>query len=56
LSSRDRKNPISSIPYIKEFESSAISLLKDKNGKTDKLEEILEEYASRYAEGSSSRD
>jgi len=41
-------------PYILEFERQALSLLKDDSESREKLREVLEEYAARYAEQSTS--
>jgi len=37
------------IPYIKEIERLALSILRKKPDDKEKLKEILENYASRYA-------
>jgi len=39
----------SRVPYIKELERVALSLLRKNPNNKEKLKEILEDYASRYA-------
>ncbi len=37
------------IPYIKEIERLALKILRENPDDKEKLKEILEDYASRYA-------
>ena len=37
------------IPYVKELERIVLNLLREKPDDKEKLKEILENYASRYA-------
>jgi len=43
------------VPYIKELERVALNLLKRNLNDKEKLKEILEEYAARYAKEHSLR-
>jgi len=45
---RDRDSS-HAIPYIKELERIALNLLRKNPNNKEKLKEILEDYASRYA-------
>jgi len=42
-------NTRNSVPYIKELERVAVNLLRKNLNSKEKLKEILEDYASRYA-------
>jgi len=37
------------VPYVKELERVALNLLRKNPNNKEKLKEILDEYASRYA-------
>ncbi len=41
-------------PFILEFERQALGILKDDGESKEKLKEVLEEYAARYAGQSTS--
>jgi len=45
------RNEVSShqIPYIKELEHIALNILRENPESKEKIKEILEKYASRYA-------
>jgi hypothetical protein len=49
MSNVENEDPLHRIPYIREIERVAISLLKKSPNNKEKLKEILEDYASRYA-------
>jgi hypothetical protein len=49
MSNVENEDPLRRIPYIKEIERIAISLLKKNPNDKEKLKEMLEDYASRYA-------
>jgi hypothetical protein len=38
------------VPYISEFERLVLSILKDDLDNKEQIRELLEEYATRYAE------
>jgi len=49
MSNVEDGDPLRRIPYIKEIERAALSLLKEDPNNRERLKEILEDYASRYA-------
>ncbi|MCD6325379.1 hypothetical protein J7L97_03730 [Candidatus Bathyarchaeota archaeon] len=49
MSNTGNKDSLRQIPYIKELERVAVNLLRKNQNSKERLKEILEEYASRYA-------
>lgn len=43
------KQSAMTVPYLKEFESQALAVLKEKSADKQKLKELLKRYATRYA-------
>jgi hypothetical protein len=54
VSKKDSSRSGDAVPYVLEFERSALSILKDDANHKEQIKELLEEYAARYAEESTS--
>ncbi len=50
MSNIENAGSLHQIPYIKELERVALSILRKNPNDKEKLKEILEDYARRYAE------
>lgn len=53
MSKTGKRSSSYNIPYILEFESLALNILKDGINSKEQLRELLEKYAIRYADDTS---